>query len=100
MQEAEILNHGQQALMLVLILTLPPIIVAALVGTLVSLVQALTQIQEQTISFAFKLIAVIVTLFATMGWIGTELIGYAHHAFDSIEHITFHPHGRTDRLGP
>nr|WP_279634049.1 type III secretion system export apparatus subunit SctS [Pseudomonas plecoglossicida] len=58
---------------------MPTVIIAAAVGTLVSLVQALTQIQEQTLGFVAKLIAVVVTLFATAGWIGHEL-----HAFGEM----------------
>ena len=89
MSEAEIINHASQALLLVLILSLPPIIVAAFVGIFVSLIQALTQIQEQTVSFAFKLVAVIVVLLVTAGWLGSELLGYAATSFDKIERIHF-----------
>lgn len=87
MNEAEIVNHAAEALILVLILSLPPIVVAAAVGVFVSLIQALTQIQEQTISFVFKLIAVIVVLLATTGWLGAELFSYATVSFDRIETI-------------
>ncbi len=89
MSEAEIISHASQALIHVLLLSLPPIVVAALVGTLVSLVQALTQIQEQTISFAFKLVAVISVLILLSGWIGADLIGYASRSFDAIEDLYF-----------
>lgn len=87
MSEAEILNHSAQALMLVLILSMPPIAVASLVGILVGLFQALTQIQEQTISFAFKLAAIILVIFVTMGWVGAELINYGVESFNRIERI-------------
>lgn len=89
MTEAEIISHASHALLLVLILSLPPIVAAALIGTLVSLVQALTQIQEQTISFAFKLIAVIGVLAVTAAWVGDELLSYAHGSFNLIEHLDF-----------
>ena len=87
MSEAEILNHSAQALMLVLILSMPPIAVASLVGILIGLFQALTQIQEQTISFAFKLAAIILVIFVTMGWVGAELINYGVESFNRIERI-------------
>ncbi len=89
MSEAEIINHASEALLLVLILSLPPILVAATVGIAVSLVQALTQVQEQTISFVFKLVAIIVVLLATTGWLGSELFSYASIAFDKIEKLRF-----------
>ena len=87
MSEAEILNHSAQALMLVLILSMPPIAVASLVGIIIGLFQALTQIQEQTISFAFKLAAIILVIFVTMGWAGSELINYGVESFNRIERI-------------
>jgi type III secretion protein S len=70
--------------MLVLLLSLPAIIVASVVGLLVSLVQALTQIQEQTLSFAIKLIAVIATLIFTARWVGSEILTYAANIFDLL----------------
>ena len=87
MSEAEIINHSAQALLLVLVLSMPPIAVASLVGIIVGLFQALTHIQEQTISFAFKLAAIILVLFLTMGWVGAELISYGMESFDRIERI-------------
>lgn len=87
MEEVDIISHASRALVLILVLSLPPIIVAAVVGTLVALIQALTQIQEQTISFAIKLVAIIVATFVTMGWMGTELLGYASQAFHGIARI-------------
>jgi len=63
---------------------LPPIIVASLVGILFSLIQALTQIQEQTLSFGVKLIAVGATLYLTSRWIGGEIFNYALSLFDTF----------------
>ncbi|MCP3877885.1 MAG: EscS/YscS/HrcS family type III secretion system export apparatus protein [Sulfitobacter sp.] len=87
MDQAGIVNLTSQALLLVLYLSLPPIIVAALVGTLVSLLQALTQIQEQTLSFAIKLFAVVVTIFLTASWVGGEILNYTINIFDSIPNL-------------
>lgn len=87
MSEAEVISHASNALLLVLVLSLPPIVVAALVGIVVGLIQALTQIQEQTISFAFKLAAIILVIFMIMGWIGSELIGYAADSFDRVQRV-------------
>ena len=89
MSEAEIINHASEAMLLVLILSLPPILVAATVGIFVSLIQALTQVQEQTISFVFKLVAIIVVLLATTSWLGAELFSYARVSFEKIEKLRF-----------
>ncbi|MCO7226993.1 type III secretion system export apparatus subunit SctS [Pleionea sp. CnH1-48] len=87
MNQAEIINFAVSALELVLILSLPPIIVASLVGILVSLFQAITQIQEQTIQFAIKLIVVTFTLLLTARWVGIELYNFSMRIFDSIHLI-------------
>ena len=77
MADPHVLTLTAQALMLVLLLSMPPIIAAAGVGLLISLIQALTQIQEQTLPFAFKLIAVIISIFATARWMGLEIYHYS-----------------------
>lgn len=78
----DLVSYLSKALYLVLWLSLPPIIVASVVGTLFSLFQALTQIQEQTLSFAVKLIAVMATLALTARWIGGELFNYTVSIFE------------------
>ncbi|MDQ8034819.1 EscS/YscS/HrcS family type III secretion system export apparatus protein [Bordetella genomosp. 1] len=82
MGTVDLVSYMTQALYLVLWLSLPPIAVAAIVGTLFSLFQALTQIQEQTLSFAVKLIAVFATLMLTARWISGELYNFTISVFD------------------
>ena len=82
MNEAMILEQTMNAMMLILWLSMPPIIVASVIGVLVSLMQALTQIQEQTLSFAVKLIAVTITLLATARWLGGELYNFTIILFE------------------
>lgn len=75
------MSYAVKALYLVLMLSMPPIIVASLVGVLLSLIQAITQLQEQTLTFGVKLIAVVATLFIMGGWFGAELLRYADEIF-------------------
>lgn len=82
MTTVDLVSYMTQALYLVLWLSLPPIAVAAIVGTLFSLFQALTQIQEQTLSFAIKLIAVFATLMLMARWISGEIYNYTVSVFD------------------
>ncbi|MGB1272005.1 MAG: type III secretion system export apparatus subunit SctS [Endozoicomonas sp.] len=77
MADPHVLTLTAQALMLTLLLSMPPIIAASAVGLLISLIQALTQIQEQTLPFAFKLIAVIISIFATARWMGLEVYHFS-----------------------
>jgi type III secretion protein S len=58
--------------------------VKALLLVLLSLVQALTQVQEQTLSFAVKLVAVTVTILLTARWLGDEIYTFAQMIFDSF----------------
>lgn len=71
-----------QGMYLILILSLPPILVASVVGVLLSLVQAITQLQEQTLSFGIKLIAVSITLFLSGAWISGQLLEFSKAIFD------------------
>ena len=77
MHDPHTLTLTAQALWLVLLLSMPPIIAASVVGLMISLIQALTQIQEQTLPFAFKLVAVIISIFLTARWIGIEIYNYS-----------------------
>jgi type III secretion protein S len=83
----DVVAYLVQALYLTLLLSMPAIVVAAVVGTLFSLLQALTQIQEQTLSFAIKLISVGLTLFLTASWLGGELMNYTLSIFDSFQRV-------------
>jgi type III secretion protein S len=88
MAAPDLVSFLTQALYLVLWLSLPPIIVASVVGTLFSLFQALTQIQEQTLSFAIKLIAVMATLALSARWIGGELFNYTLTIFENFPQLS------------
>ena len=81
MSHAQILDYAQMCLIIVLKLSLIPIIVATVIGIIVSLLQALTQIQEQTLGFAVKLIAISLTLLACASWMGSSLLLYTQDIF-------------------
>jgi len=72
----------QEALLLVLIASALPVLAGLVVGFLVSLVQATTQLQEQTLSFAPKVVAIFGTLALAGPWIGSQLVRFAFHVFD------------------
>ena len=81
MSQAQILDYAKMCLILVLRLSLIPIAVATVIGILVSLLQALTQIQEQTLGFAVKLIAISLTLLVCASWMGSSLLLYPQDIF-------------------
>ena len=72
----------QEALYLVLIASAPPVIMSLIVGFAISLFQATTQIQEQTLTFAPKVIVVFGILAMTGPWIGHQLVRFTYHIFD------------------
>lgn len=80
----DILSLFKQGMTLVVTLSGPPLIVAVIVGVLVSLVQALMQVQDQTLPFAIKLVAVGMALAMTGRWIGVELIQLTTQMFKLI----------------
>ena len=69
----QITNEG---LLLVMIASGPPIIISMGIGLMISIFQATTQIQEQTLTFVPKVIAVFGTLMIFGGWIGSILMRY------------------------
>ena len=80
--ESTAINYAVKALYLVLMLSMPPIVIASVVGILLSLIQAITQLQEQTLSFGVKLIAVVLSLFLMGGWLGGEILRYSNEIFN------------------
>ena len=78
-------SFAVQAMLLVMQLSLPPIMVAAVVGIVFSLFQAITQLQEQTLSFGVKLVAVGIALFLMTDWLCGALLRFGEEIFDSFQ---------------
>jgi len=71
-----VVDAGRQALWIALELSAPLLAVGLIVGLSVSIVQALTQIQEQTLSFIPKILAVVGTLLLLMPWMLSVVVEY------------------------
>jgi len=84
MMQNEIFQMTYQALILILLLSGPPIIISMFFGLTVAVFQAATQIQEQTLSFTVKLFAVILTLMLLGGWLGSQIVQYANTIFTNF----------------
>ena len=67
---------GQKTLWVAVKLAFPILLVGLLVGVGISVLQAATQIQEQTLTFIPKMFAVVVVLFVLMPWLLTILVEY------------------------
>ncbi|MBS3904862.1 MAG: type III secretion system export apparatus subunit SctS [Simkania sp.] len=89
MYSAEIYQLSYQALLLILLLSGPPIIISMVVGLFVAIFQAATQIQEQTLSFTVKLVAVILTIIAMGGWLGAQILQFTNTIFMNFSRWTY-----------
>ena len=74
----------QNALFILIIVAAPPLAVSLLVGLLVSILQAATQINEMTLTFIPKLIAMFLVLVLAGPWMLTTLLDYTTRLFQSI----------------
>lgn len=78
---SHILFISNSALLLVLKLAAVPIAFATLVGIIVGLFQTVMQIQEQTLPFGLKMLAVFASIFMLMEWFSNEMLKFASDAF-------------------
>jgi type III secretion protein S len=81
MFQTQVIQLAYQGLLLILILSAPPILISMFFGILVAIFQAATQIQEQTLSFTIKLVAVTLTLMLMGGWLGAQIMQFAANIF-------------------
>ena len=82
MTQQQVLDIMREALFLVIKCSAPLLLVSLVVGLIISIFQTITSIQEQTLTFVPKVIAVFLTLMLVAGWIGTSLT-------DFIENLCF-----------
>ncbi|MEC7352529.1 MAG: flagellar biosynthesis protein FliQ [Planctomycetota bacterium] len=71
----------REALMLTLLISAPILGIGLLVGLVISLLQAVTQVQEQTLAFVPKIVAMILVAVVLMGWMGTQMSAFAERMF-------------------
>ena len=84
MTDAEAIEIGREALTLVLLLAAPVLGVGLLAALVTALLQALTQVQEQTLSFVPKIAAMLLAVLAAGPWILTRLVEFAQRMFGTL----------------
>jgi len=84
MTPESVLTMGREALQVTLMVSAPMLLVALGVGLLVSIFQAATQINESTLSFIPKLVAVFLTLALAGSWMLAQLTDYTRQLFISL----------------
>jgi flagellar biosynthesis protein FliQ len=84
MNPETIVRIMREGLLMILLLSGGPMLASMLVGFVVSLMQATTQIQEQTLSYVPKLVAVFVSLMILGPWILSQAVKFTTILFESI----------------
>ncbi len=87
MSPETVMTVGSRALEITLMLAAPMLLVALITGLIVGAFQAATQINEMTLSFIPKLIAISVALMIAGPWMLKVLVGYTRELFESIPQL-------------
>ncbi len=82
-----VLTLGHEALMLLLMIALPALGAVMVVGMLVSIFQAVTQVHEATLSFVPKLVAAVVVFAVAGPWMVTTLVDYLRRTIEAIPSV-------------
>lgn len=87
MTPESVMTIGQQALELTIMVSAPPLLTALVIGLLVSIFQAATQINELTLSFIPKLLGAFVVLIISGPWMIGIMLDYITRLFNSIPYL-------------
>jgi flagellar biosynthesis protein FliQ len=84
MDSNAIITLLREGLFLVLLLSAAPMLASLVVGLTISMFQAVTQLQEQTLSYVPKVVGVLITIAILGPWMITQTVRFAQTLFDSI----------------
>ena len=84
MDGAQILDIGRDGIWVMILVAAPMMAVGLIVGIVIALFQALTQIQEQTLVFVPKILAIFVTMVIALPFMGATMSGYMMKLADLI----------------
>jgi flagellar biosynthesis protein FliQ len=84
MDATQVLATGQQGLTMLLMVSAPVLLVVLVVGLLISIFQAATQINEATLSFVPKVLATVAVLVVAGPWMVTTLVEYIQRTLQGI----------------
>lgn len=87
MSETFIMSIGKDAIMMAMLIAAPVLLISMLVGLTISIFQAVTQIQEQTLTFVPKMVAIVVILLVLGPWMLKTLVGFTEQMLSNITYI-------------
>jgi len=82
-----VITIARETIMTALLLSAPPLLIGLVVGLVISIFQAVTQIQEQTLTFVPKLIAVLLSLLIFGPWMINLLMGFSINILGNLSSI-------------
>ncbi len=88
MTEQTVIDIGTKAVWTAILVSAPVLLAALSMGVLISVIQAATQIQEQTLSFVPKILMITIALIITGPWVLEIMTGFTRELFNGIPGIT------------
>ncbi len=82
-----VISIGERALIITSMISAPLLLAALVTGVVIGMLQAATQINEMTLSFIPKLLALVATIFVTGHWMLQTMIDYTRSLFESIPSV-------------
>lgn len=87
MSDVIVIKVLRESIMTVLIVSAPVLGIGMIVGLIVSIFQTTTSIQEQTLTFVPKIVAIFISIILFGAWIIRTLVNYTSHVFSMIEKL-------------
>ncbi|MBI3991828.1 MAG: flagellar biosynthesis protein FliQ [Candidatus Lambdaproteobacteria bacterium] len=83
-----VITFGRESMWVAFLLAAPPLIAALVVGLVISIFQAVTQIQEMTLAIIPKMLAVMIALAVAFPWLLETLTNYTTSVFNTVANVT------------
>ena len=87
MDAGTVINIARQTIWVIVETAVPVLLVSMVVGLVISLFQTLTSIQEQTLTFVPKLIAILLTIMIIGSWMLNQITGFMNNLWDFSQYI-------------
>lgn len=87
MDTGTVINIARQTIWIIVETAVPVLIISMVVGLIISLFQTLTSIQEQTLTFVPKLLAILLTIMLIGGWMLNQITGFMDNLWNFSQYI-------------
>ncbi len=87
MTESYVLSFAQNAITVTLMIAGPVLLVSLIIGSVVSMFQAATQINEASLSFIPKLLGMVLVVFVLGSWMGQQILAYTTNIFTNLPYL-------------